>query len=112
MTVEQNHALFQSYPFDHPHFDEMFGRDGVPRPHYDELYDRLLHYRLEELHYRQQASDLNFLNQGITFTVYGDEQGTERTFPFDLLPRIITHKEWQTVETGLTQRIIALDLPR
>ena len=64
----------------------------------------------EELKKSQQAADLSFLHQGITFTVYGNEQGTERIFPNDLLPRIITGEEWQTIERGLTQRITALNL--
>ena len=51
-----------------------------------------------------------FLTQGITFTVYNDDQGTERIFPFDLVPRIIPAKEWETVERGLVQRITALNL--
>ena len=55
------------------------------------------------------ASDFSFMNQGITFTVYGDEQGTERTFPFDLLPRILTAGEWDKIERGLTQRLTALN---
>jgi uncharacterized circularly permuted ATP-grasp superfamily protein len=50
------------------------------------------------------------LRQGVTFTVYGDDQGTERIFPFDLMPRIIPHKEWERVESGLIQRITALNL--
>ena len=59
---------------------------------------------------RKQAADLSFLHQGITFTVYGREEGTERIFPHDLLPRIITSAEWETIERGLTQRITALNL--
>jgi uncharacterized circularly permuted ATP-grasp superfamily protein len=59
---------------------------------------------------RQQAADLSFLHQGITFTVYGQEEGTERIFPYDLLPRVITNAEWATIEKGLTQRITALNL--
>ena len=51
-----------------------------------------------------------FLSQGITFTVYNDKQGTERIFPFDLVPRIIPAKEWTLIERGLTQRITALNL--
>ena len=58
----------------------------------------------------QQAADLSFLHQGITFTVYGNDEGTERVFPNDLLPRIIPHKEWRKIENGLTQRIAALNL--
>ena len=59
---------------------------------------------------RKQAADLSFLHQGITFTVYGRDEGTERIFPHDLLPRIITSAEWETIERGLTQRITALNL--
>src|SRR5918911_266245 len=59
---------------------------------------------------RQHAADLAFLHQGITFTVYGREEGTERIFPYDLLPRIITGAEWATLERGLKQRITALNL--
>jgi uncharacterized circularly permuted ATP-grasp superfamily protein len=91
-------------------YDEMFDSQGEPRPHYHELYKTLLELPGEELRRRKQASDLTFLHQGITFTVYGREEGTERIFPHDLLPRIITHSEWTTIERGLTQRITALNL--
>jgi len=91
-------------------FDEMLGPDGRPRPHYQELYHRLLEMPAETLYQRQQAANTAFLNQGITFTVYGDDEGTERIWPYDLLPRIITGAEWETIERGLTQRITALNL--
>jgi uncharacterized circularly permuted ATP-grasp superfamily protein len=91
-------------------YDEMFDADGFARPQYDALYRRLAALPADELRYRQQAADLSFLNQGITFTVYGEEQGTERIFPYDLVPRILTAAEWQTIERGLAQRITALNL--
>jgi uncharacterized circularly permuted ATP-grasp superfamily protein len=91
-------------------FDEMLDADGRPRPHYQELYHRLLEMPTETLYQRQQAANTAFLNQGITFTVYGDDEGTERIWPYDLLPRIITDAEWETIERGLTQRITALNL--
>ena len=59
---------------------------------------------------RKQSADLSFLTQGITFTVYGREEGTERIFPYDLLPRLVTAEEWDRIERGLTQRITALNL--
>ena len=59
---------------------------------------------------QQTGSGSSFFNQGITFTVYGRDEGTERIFPHDLLPRIITAAEWDTIERGLTQRITALNL--
>ena len=108
------HPAFSAYQLDGPEtfgaYDEMFDAGGSPRPQYGALYRRLLDLPAEELRYRQQAADLSFLNQGITFTVYGQEQGTERIFPYDLVPRILTAAEWQTIERGLTQRIIALNL--
>ncbi|HJQ31115.1 MAG TPA: circularly permuted type 2 ATP-grasp protein [Pyrinomonadaceae bacterium] len=91
-------------------YDEMFGADGQCRPHYRALYRRLDEIPHEELSRRQHAADLSFLHQGITFTVYGREEGTEKIFPYDLLPRIITGAEWETLERGLTQRITALNL--
>src|SRR5881392_2002200 len=91
-------------------FDEMLDGEGRPRPHYQELYHRLLEMPTETLYQRQQAANTAFLNQGITFTVYGDDEGTERIWPYDLLPRIITSAEWETIERGLTQRITALNL--
>src|SRR5450432_4562430 len=88
----------------------MFESPGVPRSHYQALFRTLLELPPEELKKSQQAADLSFLHQGITFTVYGNEQGTERVFPNDLIPRIIPGQEWQRIEAGLTQRITALNL--
>jgi len=102
-------AALKNYLLDHA-YDEMFARQGVLHPHYEPLLNHFATLPPEELQRRKHAADLSFLNQGITFTVYGREEGTERIFPYDLLPRIITSKEWETVERGLTQRVIALNL--
>ena len=88
----------------------MFAPDGKPRPPYAALDSRLSTLPLEELNRRQQACEQSFLHQGITFTVYNDNQATERIIPTDLLPRIITGAEWARMEAGLTQRIVALNL--
>ena len=100
---------FLNYQFDEA-YDEMFESPGIPRPHYQALYRTLLESPPEELGKTQQAADLSFLHEGITFTVYGQKEGTERIFPNDLLPRIIPGNEWRVVERGLTQRISALNL--
>ena len=100
---------FASYHLDTA-YDEMFDQVGDPRPPYQSLFQRLLDLPSDELHERQQTADIAFLNQGITFTVYGSGEGTERIFPYDLLPRIITADEWATLERGLKQRITALNL--
>ncbi|MBV9266611.1 MAG: circularly permuted type 2 ATP-grasp protein, partial [Acidobacteriaceae bacterium] len=91
-------------------FDEMFAGDGQARSHYRHLLSQLLSMSSSELQSTKQQADLSFFNQGITFTVYGREEGTERIFPHDLVPRIIPHSEWEIIERGLTQRIIALNL--
>ena len=88
----------------------MFESPGQPRSHYQALFRTLLHLPAEDLKKSQQAADLSFLHQGITFTVYGNDQGTERVFPNDLLPRIVPGHEWLKIEQGLTQRITALNL--
>ncbi len=108
-TSQLGQARFQNYWLDAA-FDEMFASDGVPRPHYQALHELLLDLPLDEMRRKKQTADLSFLHQGITFTVYGREEGTERIFPNDLLPRILTSSEWETIERGLTQRITALNL--
>jgi uncharacterized circularly permuted ATP-grasp superfamily protein len=91
-------------------FDEMFAAEGQVRPHYAALFERFQHLDREEFEQRRSAVDAAFLRQGITFTVYSDEQGTERIFPFDLMPRIIPATEWTMIEAGLTQRMRALNM--
>jgi uncharacterized circularly permuted ATP-grasp superfamily protein len=100
---------FEQYHLDAA-YDEMFAAPKAPRAQYRRMFQRLLELSPEDLQARQQAADISFLNQGITFTVYGREEGTERIFPYDLLPRIISAAEWATIERGLTQRITALNL--
>ena len=100
---------FVNYKIDKA-YDEMFASPGVPREHYRALNQTLLTLPPEELGRSQQAADLAFLHEGITFTVYGSKEGTERIFPNDLLPRIIAASEWTKIEKGLTQRLTALNL--
>lgn len=90
-------------------YDEMRMADGSIREHYRALAETLAALPPEELQRRKQSADFSFLTQGITFTVYGRDEGTERIFPYDLLPRLITAAEWRTIERGLTQRILALN---
>jgi uncharacterized circularly permuted ATP-grasp superfamily protein len=101
--------LFSSYALG-AFYDEMFDEAGESRPHCRILLEDLLAASTAELHQRQIEADRAFLTQGITFTVYGDNEGTERIFPFDLLPRIISADEWQILERGLTQRLTAINL--
>src|SRR6476661_8947463 len=102
-------ALFSSYELDSP-YDEMFERTGRARLHCHALFEELRAASNVELAQRQMEADKAFLTQGITFTVYGDNQGTERIFPFDLVPRMITASEWDTLERGLNQRLTVNNL--
>jgi uncharacterized circularly permuted ATP-grasp superfamily protein len=104
-----NFTRFDDYWLDSA-YDEMFEGAGAPRAHYRALHQLLAEVPAAEMRRRKQAADVTFLNQGITFTVYGRDEGTERIFPHDLLPRIITSAEWETIERGLAQRITALNL--
>jgi uncharacterized circularly permuted ATP-grasp superfamily protein len=93
-----------------PGYDEMFDREGTPRPSSAQFVTRLTRFSPTDLRQRQATAELNLHNLGITFTVYGHEDGTEKIWPFDLLPRIIDADEWLRVERGLKQRVRALNL--
>ncbi len=103
-------SLFSSSYDSGPFFDEMFQAGGGVRPHYRRLNDRLATLAEPEFERRRAAVDLAFLRRGVTFTVYNDSEGTERIFPFDLIPRVIPAAEWDRIEAGLIQRITALNL--
>jgi uncharacterized circularly permuted ATP-grasp superfamily protein len=101
--------MFESYDVDGL-FDEMFAGPGSPRPHYRNVEERLRGLGAAAFARRVRMADVTFRNQGITFTVYGDNRGVEKIFPFDLVPRIIPAEEWDVIERGLVQRITALNL--
>lgn len=91
-------------------YDELFLTKGEPRPATKVLFERLSSLSIEELQTRQRAAQNMFFKTGVTFNVYSDNQGTERIFPFDVIPRIVSAHEWDWLETGLKQRIHALNL--
>ncbi len=91
-------------------FDEMFDQIGRPRPHYQMLYRRLSGLSFDEFRRRKAMTDLSMLQDGVGFTVYRQEEGIERVWPMDPVPRIIPAKEWNRIEQGLIQRLTALNL--
>jgi uncharacterized circularly permuted ATP-grasp superfamily protein len=91
-------------------FDEMFDPAGVPRPGANLVVERISALPGEELVRRQRAAERALLHLGITFSVYGDDSGAERIFPFDIVPRIVQAGEWEVMERGLKQRVHALNL--
>jgi uncharacterized circularly permuted ATP-grasp superfamily protein len=91
-------------------YDEMLAAAGQPRAAYRRLYDRLNGLGPDELQRRHGLAMQMFRNHGITFAVYPDAQGTEKVFPFDIIPRVITAGTWRRLEAGLKQRMKALNL--
>lgn len=91
-------------------FDELFEAGGPPRPGVETLVRRIESLPAGELRRRQQVAEKTLLQMGITFNVYGGDEGTERIWPFDLVPRIVPPAEWDWLERGLKQRITALNL--
>ena len=91
-------------------FDEAFTTDGAPRRHYEALVSILESFTQTDVDRRERLQKLSLIDQGVTFTVYGERDGVERIFPFDFVPRIIPPAEWKKVEAGLIQRVTALNL--
>ena len=91
-------------------YDEMHLTDGACRPHYQAFARWLADTPQELLAQRRREADLLFHRAGITFTLYGDDQGTERLIPFDIIPRSIPASEWRIVERGCIQRVQALNM--
>jgi uncharacterized circularly permuted ATP-grasp superfamily protein len=91
-------------------YDELFIAKNQPRPEGQPLVDRIHSLPPGELMLRQNAAQKAMYKLGATFNVYGEDAGEDRIFPFDVIPRIITAAEWETLERGLKQRIHALNL--
>lgn len=100
--------MIQSYPVENKIWDEMYSRDGI-RDHYKGIYDYLVNTNATAISRKEELARLLFMTQGITFTVYSSNEGIERIFPFDVIPRIITAKEWEHIEKGIRQRLTALN---
>ncbi len=90
-------------------YDELFVERGVPRSEAQPLIDRIESLTMPELQRRQRAAQSALFKMGVTFNVYSDNQGTEKIFPFDIVPRIVSAAEWAFLDRGLKQRIEALN---
>ncbi len=102
-------VIFQNYDVG-DFYDELFLPDGAPRSHARLLVNAIGQLPAESVRSRQHAAEQLLLQLGITFNVYGDAVGTEKIFPFDIIPRAIADLEWRGIEYGLVQRIQALNL--
>src|SRR3954462_13768575 len=101
--------LIKEYKTNDGIFDEMWNAKDVREP-YSKVLSALQHLDLPSMHQKDHLAGELFMNQGITFTVYSDDAGIERIFPFDIIPRIITGKEWEHIELGIKQRLKALNM--
>ncbi len=101
---------FDDYELDPSIYDEMFLADGATREHCRRLHDELTRLSAEDTRSIQEGVARSFRNEGITFTVYGDEEADERIIPIDCVPRLMSKSEWQHLEAGLTQRLKTLNL--
>ncbi|TMI68867.1 MAG: circularly permuted type 2 ATP-grasp protein [Bacteroidetes bacterium] len=101
--------LFEKYKTYAGTWDEMCS-DNAIRPQYRQVFNDISQLPHDILHQKDKLAGELFMNQGITFTVYSDDAGIERIFPFDIIPRILTNKEWDHIQQGITQRLRALNL--
>ncbi|MFH4968699.1 circularly permuted type 2 ATP-grasp protein [Gaetbulibacter sp. M240] len=102
--------LFSSYSLLPETWDEMYDNHSKIRSQYDIINNYLKATSPESLYKKEELTRQLFMSQGVTFTVYNDEQGIEKIFPFDIIPRIITSKEWDKIDRGIKQRLKALNL--
>ena len=92
------------------YYDELIRNDGAPRSHARELVDYFAAMDADDLLRRQHAVDSTIVDMGISFTIYSEGDNIDRAWPLDLIPRLIAGAEWDRVELGLKQRLLALNL--
>ena len=105
-----NDRLFSSYERVAHTWDEMYSDDTHVRSQYEIINTYLGNLSPEMLHQKEELSKQLFMSQGVTFTVYNDNEGIEKIFPFDVVPRVITAEEWDKIDRGIKQRLKALNL--
>jgi len=102
-------SILATYPPLPGTYDELFAAQGEPRPGFQAAVAALELRAAGDLERQQALAELALLNQGVTFSVYDDARGSEKIFPFCLLPRIVSAADWERLECGLVQRVRALE---
>ncbi|MDB5234078.1 MAG: hypothetical protein JWR44_1071 [Hymenobacter sp.] len=105
----KDNSLLTAYQEQPNVWDEMFHANQV-RPEYRNFVSTLETLPAADLTHKDELAKKLFMSQGVTFTVYSSGEGIEKIFPFDIIPRIIQHQEWQHVEAGIKQRLKALNI--
>ncbi|SFD22873.1 Uncharacterized conserved protein, circularly permuted ATPgrasp superfamily [Algibacter lectus] len=106
----KDNNLFSNYEKLASTWDEMYNDNAEFRSQYDGFIKYLENTSPEKLSKKEDLAKQLFMSQGVTFTVYNDNEGIEKIFPFDIVPRVITAAEWQKIEAGIKQRLKALNL--
>lgn len=105
----KEYSLLKSY-YEQPNiWDEMFSSSGI-RASYKNFVSAIEDLSVTEMNHKDELAKKLFMSQGITFTVYSSGEGIEKIFPFDIIPRIIEKKEWNQIESGIKQRLKALNI--
>ena len=107
-SMPKQSIQWQSYKSD-PFFDELISEKGNPRSPARKLAKTLAEFSPEELQNRRQTAEATVQEMGVSFTVYTDEGNIDRAWPFDIIPRVISAKQWQKTSAGLVQRVTALN---
>lgn len=103
-------SLIESYNHQEGVWDEMVHGAGGIRSPYENFFSSIGNLQVSEMTQKDEMAKKLFMSQGITFTVYSSGEGIEKIFPFDIVPRIITSDEWRLIESGLKQRLKALNI--
>ena len=107
---EKLSLLNGAYQFDSQRFDEVFSANGQVREPYQLLFEQFQNFQQADYSKFSEEAKIVFFNEGITFAVYSDDQaGTEKIFPFDFIPRVISSEEWSFIEKGVIQRNLAIN---
>ena len=106
--IEENH-LFSGYHSLPGVYDELFSSEGDFHPQVSQVGSLINQISRHKFRTNMRIANSSFKRGGVTFTVYSNKQSTEKIFPFDLIPRMITHAEWKKIDQGLKQRVAALN---
>jgi len=106
----QANSILDQYDIPTGVYDEMFENENLIREHYAKTYSVLNKLTIEALNKKEELTKQLFMSLGITFTVYSNNQGIEKIFPFDIIPRIIQNREWEHIDKGIKQRLKVLNL--